>query len=87
VKQPSYQTAPILDQILFKLCNNRLRLSVKNVLNAYCKALQNWKISVKALTKRLWKLTISTKRLKILSFPTLTINKQFLTKIGGNNEF
>jgi len=27
------------------------------------KALQNWKISVKALTKRLWKLTIITKRL------------------------
>jgi len=25
------------------------------------KALQNWKISVKALSKRLWKLTIITK--------------------------
>jgi len=30
------------------------------------KALQNWKISVKALTKRLWKLTIKTKRLSQL---------------------
>jgi len=25
------------------------------------KAMQNWKISVKALSKRLWKLTITTK--------------------------
>jgi len=35
------------------------------------KALRNWKISVKALTKQLWKLTIKTKRLsqlKLLSF-------------------
>jgi len=35
------------------------------------KALQNWKISVKALAKQLWKLTIKTKRLsrlKLLSF-------------------
>jgi len=35
------------------------------------KALQNWKMFLKALTKRLWKLTIKTKRLwglKFLSF-------------------
>jgi len=45
--------------------------------------------------KRLWKLTSKTKRLsrlKSLSFLNfnnyrLTINEQFLTKIGGNNEF
>ena len=61
----------------------------------FSKALQNWKISVKALMKRLWKLTIKTKRLsrlKLLSFVNvnnyrLTINKRFVTKIGGKNEF
>jgi len=57
------------------------------------KALRNWKISVKALLKRLRKLTIITKQLIaiiIVSFVNnnrLTINKHFLTKIGGNNEF
>jgi len=42
-----------------------------SVVVVMAKALQNWKISVKALTKRLWKLTIKMKRLwrlKLLSF-------------------
>jgi len=70
-------------------------INVKLDPNLYNKALQNWKISFKALTKRLWKLSIKTKRLsrlKLLSlvnvnYERLTINKQFLTKIGRNNEF
>jgi len=56
----------------------------------FSKALQNWKISVKALMKRLWKLTKRLSRLKLLSFVNvnnyrLTINKRFVTKIGGKN--
>jgi hypothetical protein len=62
---------------------------------AFGKALHYKLFFLKALTKRLWKLTIKTKRLsqiKSLSFLNfndyrLTINKPFLTKIGGNNEF
>jgi len=44
------------------------------------KALQNWKISVKALTKRLWKLTIKTLRLN-----KTIITIIFAIKISKNN--
>jgi len=65
------------------------------VLTSFHKALRYKLFFLKALTKRLWKLTIRTKRLswlKSLSFLNfndwrLTINKQFLAKIGRNNKF
>jgi len=70
-------------------------MAIQNYLFIVGKALRYKLFILKALTKRLWKLTIKTKRLsrlKSLSFLNFndyrfTINKQFLTKIGGNNEF
>jgi len=60
-------------------CNLNLRPS-NHEPSLLTKALQNWKISVKALTKQLWKLTIKTKRLsrfKLLSF--VHVNDKRLT--------
>ena len=52
-------------------------ISVK-ILSRSVKALQNWKISIKALSKQLRKLTIITKQLIaiiIVSLVNVTINK------------
>jgi hypothetical protein len=57
-------------KILHKKCASKMLMTLT-------KALQNWKISVKALPKRLWKLTTKTKQLlqlKLLSFVMLMIN-------------
>ena len=59
---------------VFKTVNSVFKIFMwvhVNDLKLCSKALQNWKMSVKALTKRLWKLTIKTKQLlqlKLLSF-------------------
>ncbi len=59
------------------------------------KAMRNWKISVKALTKRLQKLMIITKRLITIIIVNFDNNKRIsynknrrnITEIGRNNEF
>jgi len=59
-----------------------------NQMDMSFKALHYKLFFFKALSKRLWKLIIKTKQLsqlKLLSLLMLMINKQFLTKIGGNN--
>ncbi len=56
----------------FTFTRNCLHCSRTVDLGLYRKALRNWEISVKALMKRLWKLTIKTKQLSQLK---LTINR------------
>jgi len=54
-----------------KKCIYNTLLKNNKITNAIVKALRNWKIFLKALSKRLQKLTIKTKRLwrlKFLSF-------------------
>jgi len=55
----------------------QLKSTLLHLLDAsvYNKALQNWKISVKALSKQLWELTKLTKQLIAIIITTTLINE------------